>query len=436
MKRFQYLLIPLLAITWLIPVSFASAESDLARRILDDPSLDAVLKKGDALIASGFEAGEGYGEIWIRDFATFLDMAMRVQSHTLVEDKLAVFFKFQGEDGNIVDGYIPKEKASVGYKFIKSPLAPEYLAHKNTVETDQETSLIQAVYLYVNAGGPKGFVQSEIGGQAVLTRMERALNYLLEHRYAQQYGLLWGATTADWGDVQPEHEWGVEFDENTHRAIDIYDNAMFLIAIQNFIELLPEGDVRASEWTEKAKELKLNIRRNLWDKENQKFIPHIYLDGSPFPADFDENEIVYHGGTAVAALAGVLTHAEVVESLRRMDEDVKLSGAGSIGLTMYPPYPAGFFKNPSMAKPYSYQNGGDWTWFGGRMIIALIQQGLVEDAYREIQPMLKRVIDNDGFYEWYSVDNQPRGSGSYRGSAGVLGKAIIMLQKWAKDHAE
>ena len=105
-----------------------------------------------------------------------------------------------------------------------------------------------------------------------------------------------------------------------------------------------------------------------------------------------------------------------------------------IGLTIYPPYPEGFFKNPSM-KPYSYQNGGDWTWFGGRLIQTLIDHGFVEEAYRELLPMVARVQANDGFYEWYSVDNQPRGSGTFRGSAGVLGKAIEMLIAWAKAHA-
>lgn len=33
----------------------------------------------------------------------------------------------------------------------------------------------------------------------------------------------------------------------------------------------------------------------------------------------------------------------------------------------FPPYPEGFFQNKGMY-PYGYQNGGDWTWFGARMI--------------------------------------------------------------------
>ena len=109
-----------------------------------------------------------------------------------------------------------------------------------------------------------------------------------------------------------------------------------------------------------------------------------------------------------------------------MVANVEACGAGSIGLTLYPPYPEGSYKNPSMY-PYGYQNGGDWTWFGGRMIQQLIDHGFVEEAYEQLQPMVKRVMDNDGFYEWYTVENEPKGSGTFRGSAGVLYKAIIMF---------
>ncbi|MHC4147764.1 MAG: hypothetical protein ACYSUD_23775 [Planctomycetota bacterium] len=83
-------------------------------------------------------------------------------------------------------------------------------------------------------------------------------------------------------------------------------------------------------------------------------------------------------------------------------------------------------------RPFSYQNGGDWTWFGGRMIQQLIAYGYVEQAYQECLPMFERVRANDGFFEWYTVDNKPSGSGVFRGSAGVLGKAVQMFHEWAK----
>lgn len=83
--------------------------------------------------------------------------------------------------------------------------------------------------------------------------------------------------------------------------------------------------------------------------------------------------------------------------------------------------------------PYGYQNGGDWDWFGGRMIQQLIRHGYVQEAYQELEPMLTRAIKNEGFYEWYDADNQPRGSGTFRGSAGVLYDAIVMLEKFAEE---
>ena len=111
-----------------------------------------------------------------------------------------------------------------------------------------------------------------------------------------------------------------------------------------------------------------------------------------------------------------------------MIANVKASGAGSIGLTLYPPYPEGFFKNKSMV-PYGYQNGGDWTWFGGRMIQQLIKYGFTEEAYQQLIPMLKRVKENEGFFEWYTVENKPKGSKTFRGSAGVLYQSIMMLEE-------
>ena len=66
------------------------------------------------------------------------------------------------------------------------------------------------------------------------------------------------------------------------------------------------------------------------------------------------------------------------------------------------------------------------------MIQQLIKNGFVDEAYETMFPMVKRVKDNDGFYEWYTVDNKPKGSGTFRGSAGVLYEAIIMFEELEK----
>ena len=403
---------------------------DQSTLILENPDFAEVVEMALEIVKTGFNAGDGYGEVWIRDYNTFIELSAAVQPAGVLKENLLVFFRMQEADGNIADGFIPLEKAEAGgYDYIYSELEPRYAGHKNTVETDQESSLIQAVYKYLQITGDTAFLRESVGGLSVQQRMEAALDFLVQHRLDTLYGLLWGATTADWGDVQPEHNWGVYLTDDTHFAIDVYDNAMFLIAIDNFLTMAPD---RMPYWQPLRDSVATRVKRHLWDYENQKFIPHLYLAGSPFPPDFDENRIFYHGGTAVAIEAGLLSIEEIRVSLNKMIQNVDSSGAASIGLTLYPPYPEGFFKNPGMY-PYGYQNGGDWTWFGGRMIQQLVRYGFIKEAYENLLPMTARVVENSGFYEWYSVDNEPRGSGTFRGEAGVLYKAIQMLEEWAKS---
>lgn len=427
MKAFGYLGILLLSVSC---SPNQTKQAELQAKIQSNEYFAFTRKKALEVVKDGFSAGEGYDEVWIRDYNTFIELSAEVFEAEVLKEYLLVFFRMQKEDGNIIDGFLPREQAEeLPYDYIYLDAEPRYAGHKNTVETDQETSLVQAVYKYIQATGDQAILSEAIGEKSVAERLEWSMEFLMNHRYNAEYGLLWGATTADWGDVQPEHDWGVFLTEDTHYALDIYDNAMFLIALDNLMELLPDSKGR---WQEVRDRIAQNVRKHLWDQEKLKFIPHIYLNGSPFPEDFNEDEVFYHGGTAVAIEAGLLSKEEIGISLEKMLANVEAAGAGSIGLTLYPPYPEGSYKNPSMY-PYGYQNGGDWTWFGGRMIQQLIKFGFVDEAYEHIQPMVKRVKDNDGFYEWYTVDNQPKGSGTFRGSAGVLYKAIVMFEQEAEN---
>jgi hypothetical protein len=414
-----------------------SSKQALAKEILANRDLAVIDSMAHAVVKTGLNAGDGYGETWIRDYNTFIKLAMDVVPDSRIQDALLTFFRFQGPHGDIVDGFIDKSKAvdtPDGYKYRYSDTEPRYAAHKNTVETDQESSLVEAVYKYVTKSGNRAFLQQVVDGKTVLERLQMALGYLMSDRFDAKHGLIWGATTADWGDVQPEHAWGVALDEHTHYALDIYDNAFFVVAINDFLKLTADNKAVVKHWTAVRNDIRKNVRRYLWDKERQKFRPHVYLKDSPFPADFDEAAVYYHGGTAVAIEAELLSKKEIEESNAAMVRNVKESGAPTIGLTVYPPYPTGYFENKGMYA-YGYQNGGDWTWFGGRMIMQLIRNGFVDEAYAEAQPMFERVIRNKGFYEWYARDGKPMGSGTFRGEAGVLYRVIQMFREWARNNA-
>ena len=409
------------------------SKAELAKQILNDGRLDKVEEMALHLL-NGFAAGTSYGEIWIRDYNTFIDGSLKVHSPDDVKDKLLLFFKIQGADGNVPDGAIKSDQANVGYKYRYSDLAPGWAAHKNTVETDQESSLIQAVKKYVDVTGDYSILSEKVGGRAVIERMEDALKYVLKDRWSDKYGLVIGATTIDWGDMQAQNGWGVAINEHTKWALSIYDNAMFLKAVNDFISMEPKDYHSETNWKHVASGLKKNIRKYLWDAQAKKYIPHLYLNGSPFPADFNEREILYTGGSACAILAGLNDKKEILEINRQCLAAAAQEKYATIGMTVYPTYPLKEFPD---VPPYTYQNGGDWTWFGGRMVQALIANGLVQQGYAELDPMINRVIKNNGFYEWYDVKTgEPKGSGDFRGEAGVLYDAIEQLRSWAKKNVD
>ena len=258
--------------------------SDLATRILEDKRLDTVFEKAKETLKpedGEFKAGSNYPETWIRDFATFVEVALEVNSKEVIKERLLLFFDFQGEDGNIVDGYTEID-TEAGYDYIYSETAPAYKAHKNTVETDQESSLILAIARYIKSTGDTQILYEEKNGKTVLERCEMALNFLNENMFSEEYGLLIGATTIDWTDVQPESPWGVFITEDTHWCIDVYDNALYALAINKYLEWIKDDDEKYKIWSNEKQAIVANVKKHLWDEKNQKFIPHVYLEDSPF----------------------------------------------------------------------------------------------------------------------------------------------------------
>lgn len=406
------------------------SDKELAHAILTDRTLDVVDSMGHKLLLRGYNAGDGYNQTWIRDFNTFIETILEVVDPADVRGALTTFFLMQQENGEILDGFVPEDEFEWDDpNTYTSPDAPGMIGFKNTVETDQETSLIQAVRKYVELTGDRAFLEEDIAGKTVLFRLTKAADYLLQEKLDPGYKLLTGALTADWGDVEDDPVNCVDIGPESTVTIDIYDNAMMVIALRDLTFLDPTGH---KKWDSFRKMFSDNIRRYLWDKKNQKFIPHLYPQGNKSAMDFDESRIYYHGGTAIAIEADLLSKDEIIKVNEDMLRNVKESGMPSIGLTVYPTYPPGFFPG-GMATPFIYQNGGDWTWFGGRMIQQLVRNGLVAEAYQEIRPMIDRVIVNGDFYEWYAPGCVPSGSSSFKGSAGVLCAAIAMLRDWAKE---
>ena len=179
-KYYSFFLILTLAFACTMPVK-KTVEKELVEKIAKDENFSFVKAKALEIMKTGFNAGDGYREVWIRDYNTFIELAAQVFPKEELKENLLVFFRMQGEDGNIIDGFTPAEKIAKGETdFSYSKLEPRYAAHKNTVETDQESSLVQAVYKYIQLTGDQTILDEKIGDKTVSERLGWAMDFLSE----------------------------------------------------------------------------------------------------------------------------------------------------------------------------------------------------------------------------------------------------------------
>jgi hypothetical protein len=161
--------------------------SDLKQKIKSNEYFAYTKQKALEVVKTGFNAGDGYGEVWIRDYNTFIELSAEVYPDSVLKENLLVFFRMQGDDGNIIDGFSPIEKVGEDTPdFSYSKLEPRYAAHKNTVETDQESSLVQAVYKYIGVTGDKTILDEIVGDKTVAERMNWAMDFLMNERYNEK----------------------------------------------------------------------------------------------------------------------------------------------------------------------------------------------------------------------------------------------------------
>ena len=135
-----------IAISLVISVSmrgYTQQDRKLAAQIMADKKLDTVYNKATILLSKGFNAGDGYPQVWIRDFNTFIETSCKVYNHDSIRTNLLTFLRLQQPNGEIVDGYVLKGHVTWNDPNIyTSAYDSTHVGFKNTVETDQESSLI------------------------------------------------------------------------------------------------------------------------------------------------------------------------------------------------------------------------------------------------------------------------------------------------------
>jgi hypothetical protein len=369
---------------------------------------DEVEFQGKTGRIDGFSAGAGYPQVWLRDAATIIPASRFYYPERFLTSWLEEHLAYQKPDGSLEDWIDGRGRSD-----------------KNTVETDQEASAVQSAYQVYLLKGPD-WLEKPVAGETILDRLEKAIAYLFENRFDREHGLIIGAHTADWGDVDPEDsdQKAIYVDEKTRWTADIYDQSMSYEACRQLASMfaaLAESE-KADAWLKKAVSLREAADRYLWQEEKGFYRVHIHLD--PFPHDFDEDDMFAMGGNTQAVLAGLADTEKAGRIIRAALDRQESFHLSTVSGSLLPPYPAGFFRHPAMDEPYEYQNGGQWDWFGGRLVLAMFENGFSAEAREKLIEIAAKNIRNGGLFEWDTKDGSGRGSDDYAGSAGSLARAL------------
>jgi hypothetical protein len=356
----------------------------------------------------GFSAGTDYPQIWLRDANTIVPISRYFYDKSYLCSWLEEHLAFQKENCSLED-------------WIDS----RGMSDKNTTETDQEASAVQAAYQIYELLGP-GWLEKKVKGEKIIDRLEGALQFVLQSRLSEEHGLLIGAHTADWGDVDmvDEDQKAIYADEKTHWTADIYDQSMFYQACQNLAQMfdsLGESE-KSSSWLKKAESIKKSTDKWLWQEDKGFYKVHIHMDA--LRHDFDEDDIFAMGGNAIAILSGLADERKGRQIIENALDRQRSFNVSTISGTLLSPYPKNFFKHPLVDDPFEYQNGGQWDWFGGKLVSAMFEHGFSRLGKEKLIEIFRKNLENRGFFEWDNKEGIGQGSDFYCGSAGSLGGAV------------
>ena len=416
---------------------YAVDDPDLDRlQELFRPTLDANLKRyqGSTQAVRGFGAGDVYPQVWVRDSATLLPLTRYLYPRDVLASWLEEHLAHQAEDGGLDDWIAAGEPArfrewAPRVREVYRSASAVLSADKNTTEADQETSAVLSAAQVFRATGDVGWLRKRVGRRSVIEACEAALEFVFTRRFDGSSGLATSALTADWGDVSPVHpdQRAIYLDERTPRVVGLYTNVMLHQAALALAEMRTAlGDTaRAASWRDRASALRRSLRQRLWQPEAGFYRMHVMLDPRLAPGFPDDAGVFAMGGNALAALYGVADAEQSRRIFAEADARRRRFGVVGPGAVLLPPYAGGVFKHPIMAQPWQYQNGGQWDWFAGRLVLAEFRQGRARTAYRHLAEMARRAVRSRGLHEWWTREGEPKGSARYAGSAGALGQAVI-----------
>jgi hypothetical protein len=334
--------------------------------------------------------------LWIRDHCDML----RMGRYFLADVTSAVqhFADTQSASGRIFDYFstfpekLPSEKEN-WTKYVRVP-----------VEADVEYRFVKAAYLAWQACGDDGWLE------ALLPRMERALEYVLGHEwyFDEGTGLVKRAYTIDTWDfayTAGRHEWlQFQINDDTFWGIMHGDNSGYCEAFRIMASLYARfGDTeRADRWQERARALRERMNALCW---NGTFYTHF--------VKLAEVEIPGVDETAQLSLSnpmdinrGTATHEMAVSIIQEYRRRRAQTDAFAEWFSIDPPFPDGIFGDEKLVGG-AYVNGGIMPLVGGELARAAFDHGFEEYGVDILRRYHGMVSESGETYLWYFPDGTP-----------------------------
>lgn len=110
-----------------------NGEINYAHEIANNTLMDSVDAMARQIIRQGFNAGDGYGEVWIRDYNTFIELSMEELPDSAVRHNLNVFGHFPRRSRCAVQSQRSAAQLGCEEQMIMPP--PYILKNKEIVQT-------------------------------------------------------------------------------------------------------------------------------------------------------------------------------------------------------------------------------------------------------------------------------------------------------------
>jgi hypothetical protein len=375
----------------------------------------------------GFRPGSLYAHVYARDSATIAPAAQffydLVYLTRPVEEFLAMQYDGEPDDPEDARWKTPGQPGAVSGTIGGGEIA----GAKMLLVSDEEPSVITMAYVATKAGAGPDWLQQDQNGKPRIQRLNEAMDWIFARRFDQETRAIKRGNTTDWGDVVvgQGHGSGEFVKEPTAWTLSIYDQAWTYRALHQLAELnqLVDRPEEAEHQIARANLLRQSVMERFWQGDRGYFRTRIPLP--PLPREFDEDSIVSIAN-GVAVYAGITEPQERKLIFTALENARKAAGASKPGLTLWPPYPAGFFDYPQMV-PGRYQNGAVWDWWGGMQISAELWTGYSGLGRRHLDMVARDWAREPGeIYEWQETATHANaGSPAYAGAAATMAEAII-----------